>query len=83
MRWGHVARMAGMRNVYKILVGKPKGKRPLRTPWCRWVDNMWVVKCGLDSSGPRQNPVAGSDEHGYETSCSIEGGEFLDQLSDS
>jgi hypothetical protein len=31
MRWaGHVACMGGMRNAYKILVGKPEGKRPLR-----------------------------------------------------
>ena len=30
MRWaGHVARMEGGRGVYKVLVGKPKGKRPL------------------------------------------------------
>jgi len=33
MRWvRHVAHMGEMRNVYKILVGKPKGKRPLRRP---------------------------------------------------
>jgi hypothetical protein len=30
MRWeGHVARIGGKRNAYKILVGKPEGKRPL------------------------------------------------------
>jgi hypothetical protein len=30
MRWaGHVARMAEERKVYKVLVGKPEGKRPL------------------------------------------------------
>jgi hypothetical protein len=28
------------RNAYRILVGKPKGKRPLRRPRCRWVDNI-------------------------------------------
>jgi hypothetical protein len=27
-------------NVYKILVGKPEGKRPLSRPKCRWVDNI-------------------------------------------
>jgi hypothetical protein len=33
MRWtGHVARMGAKRNAYKILVGKPEGKRPLGTP---------------------------------------------------
>jgi hypothetical protein len=29
---GHVACMGEMRNAYKILVGKPEGKRPLRRP---------------------------------------------------
>jgi hypothetical protein len=33
MRWaGHVARMAERRGVYRVLVGRPKGKRPLRRP---------------------------------------------------
>jgi hypothetical protein len=33
MRWaGHVARMGETRNVYRVLVGKPEGKRPLRRP---------------------------------------------------
>jgi hypothetical protein len=33
MRWvGHVAHMEEMRNEYKILVGKLKGKRPLHNP---------------------------------------------------
>jgi hypothetical protein len=37
MRWaGHVARMAEGRNVYRVLVGKPEGKRPLRRPRRRW-----------------------------------------------
>jgi hypothetical protein len=30
----------GERNVYRILVGKPEGKRPLRRPRSRWVDNI-------------------------------------------
>jgi hypothetical protein len=29
-----------MRNVHKILVGKPDGKSPLRRPGCRWEDNI-------------------------------------------
>jgi hypothetical protein len=37
---GHVARMGQKRNVYRILVGKPEGKRPLGRPRCRWVDNI-------------------------------------------
>jgi hypothetical protein len=33
MRWaGHVARMGEKRNVYRVLVGKPEGKRPLERP---------------------------------------------------
>jgi hypothetical protein len=41
MRWiGHVARMGETRNAYRILVGKPKGKRPLGRQRRRWVDNI-------------------------------------------
>jgi hypothetical protein len=40
MRWaGHVARMGEKRNAYRILVGKPEGKRTLGRPRRRWVDN--------------------------------------------
>jgi hypothetical protein len=39
VRWvGHVACMGEMRNTYKILVGKPEGKRPLRRPGHDWED---------------------------------------------
>jgi hypothetical protein len=41
MRWaGHVARMGEKRNRYRILVGKPEGKRPLGRPRRRWVNNI-------------------------------------------
>jgi hypothetical protein len=41
MRWaGHVARMGEKRNVYRLLVGKPEGKRPLGRPRRRWIDNI-------------------------------------------
>jgi hypothetical protein len=41
MRWaGHVARMGETINAYRILVGKPEGKRPLGRPRRRWVDNI-------------------------------------------
>jgi hypothetical protein len=41
MRWaGHVARMGETRNAYRILVGKPEGRRPLGRPRRRWVDNI-------------------------------------------
>ena len=60
MRWaGHVARMGEERGVYRLLVGKPEGRRPLGRPRRKWVDNirmdlpgggMWVY--GLDRVGP-------------------------------
>jgi hypothetical protein len=37
---GHVARMGEERKVYKILVGKPEGKRPLGRPRHRWEDGI-------------------------------------------
>jgi len=41
MRWvGHVARMGQWRGVYRVLVGKPEGKRPLGRPRRRWEDNI-------------------------------------------
>jgi hypothetical protein len=43
MRWaGHVARMGETRNAYRILVGKPEGKRQLGRPRRRWVDNIKI-----------------------------------------
>jgi hypothetical protein len=37
MIWaGHVAYIGEMRNVYKILIGKPEGKRPCGRPRHRW-----------------------------------------------
>ena len=41
MRWaGHVARMDQERGVYRVLVGKPEGRRPLGRPRRRRVDNI-------------------------------------------
>jgi hypothetical protein len=41
MRWArHVARMWEKRTAYRILVGKPEGKRPLGRPRYRWVENI-------------------------------------------
>jgi hypothetical protein len=49
MRWaGHVTRMGEKRNVYRLLVGKPEGKRPLGTPRHRWRDN---IKLDLSEIG--------------------------------
>jgi hypothetical protein len=41
MRWArHVTRMGAKRNAYKILAGKPEGKRPLGRQGRRWVENI-------------------------------------------
>jgi hypothetical protein len=41
MRWaGHVARMGEKRDVYRLLVGKPEGKRPIGRPRRRWINNI-------------------------------------------
>jgi hypothetical protein len=34
--------MGEKRNTYRLLVGKPEGKRPLGRPRCRWVDNIRI-----------------------------------------
>jgi hypothetical protein len=41
--------MGEKRNVYRLLVGKPEGKRPLGKPRCTWIDNikMGLVEIGL------------------------------------
>jgi len=49
MQWaGHVARMEKRRGVYRVLVGKPEGKRPLGRPRRRWEDN---IKMDLQEVG--------------------------------
>jgi len=49
MRWaGHVARFRQGRGVYRVLVGKPEGKRPLGRPRHRWGDN---IKMDLQEGG--------------------------------
>jgi len=60
MRWaGHVARMGEERGVYRVLVGKPEGRRPRGRPRRGWADNIRTeypgsVMCvyGLDWAGP-------------------------------
>jgi hypothetical protein len=43
MRWaGHVARMGEGRCVYRVLVGRPEGKRPLGRPRRMWEDNIKI-----------------------------------------
>jgi hypothetical protein len=40
---GHVARIGEKGNAYRLLVGKPEGKRPLGRPRRRWVDNIKIL----------------------------------------
>ena len=51
MRWtGHVACIRERRCAYRVLVGRPEGKRPLGRPRPRWEDNikmdLQIVGCG-------------------------------------
>jgi hypothetical protein len=53
MRWaGHVARMGEGRGAYRVLVGRPEGKRPLGRPSRRWEDNfkMDLREIGIDGA---------------------------------
>ena len=65
LRWtGHVARMEQSRNAYRVLVGNPEGKRPIRRPRRRWEDNIkmdlrevgcdtgeWIILLKIGTSG--------------------------------
>ena len=45
MRWpGNVARMCERRGEYRVLEGKPEGKRPLGRPRRRWIILRWVFR---------------------------------------
>jgi hypothetical protein len=75
------------RGVYRVLVGKPEGKRPLGRPRHRWEDN---IKMDLQEAGcggmdwielAQDRQVAGTCECGNEPSGSIKCGEFLDRLA--
>ena len=49
LRWaGHLARMEEGKSAFKILTGKPTGKRPLGRPERRWEDN---IKMDLEEIG--------------------------------
>jgi hypothetical protein len=72
-----VARMGEERKVYKVLVGKPEGKRPLERPRRRWeygirmdLRDIGLGVCGLDSTASGQGPVASYCECGDEPSGS-------------
>ena len=52
IKWaGHVARMEEGRSAFKILTGKPTGKRPFGRPKRRWEDNirMYLKEVGINT----------------------------------
>ena len=77
--------MGDRRGVYKVLVGKPEGKKPLGRPRSRWEDNIKMdllkVVCGdmdwidLTQDRDRWRALVNADN---EPSGSIQCGEFLD-----
>jgi hypothetical protein len=80
----HVLRMGEKLNAYRILVGRPEGKRPLRRHRRKWeadikmdLGEMGKRSYGLNSSDSEQRRVAGSCEHGNELSGPIKFGKFL------
>jgi len=77
--------MGERRCSYRVLVGKPEGKRPLGRPRRRWKGNIKIdpqkVECGvygLDRFGSGQGQVAGTCECGNKPSGFVKCGEFLD-----
>jgi hypothetical protein len=62
-----MARMGEDRKMYKVLVGKPEGKRRLGRPRCRWENG---IRMDLRETGSGQGPVVGSCEYGDEPSGS-------------
>jgi len=86
MRWaGHVAHMDEERGVYRVLVWKLEGRRPLGRPRRRWVDNIRMdlqeMGCGyMDWIGLAQDKrqVVDACECGNEPLGSVKCGEFLD-----
>ena len=52
MRWaGHVARMEERRDIHRVLVAKPEGKRPLGRRKRRWGDNIKMDPQGMECGG--------------------------------
>jgi hypothetical protein len=87
-RWaGHVASMGEKRNSYRILVGKPEGRRPLGRQRRRWVDNIKMDLGQTEWDGvdwvdlaQEYGSVMGSCEHGDEPSGSIKCWQVLEWL---
>jgi hypothetical protein len=59
------------RDVYRVLVGRPEGKRPLRRPRHRWEDNIKMDLREIGINGANWIQLAGLCEHGNEPLGSI------------
>jgi len=76
--------MGDSRGAYRVLMAKPKGKKPLGIPRHRWEANFKIDLqkmgggSGLDCSGSGYGQMAGSCECGNELSGSMKCKEFLD-----
>jgi hypothetical protein len=78
MRWAeHIARMGEKRNSYRLLVGKPEGRRPLETRRRRWLDNIRMdilelgwgemdCACSKDGAAVERVKVVGGKARGKE-----------------
>jgi hypothetical protein len=67
---GHVARIWEKRNVYRLLVGKAEGKRPLGRPRCGWVDNIKMGLVEIEWDGVNWTGLA---QDGYKWSALVNG----------
>jgi len=70
--------MGERRGAYRILVGTPEGKRPLRMPKRRWIFRKWGGGHGLDRQGAGQGQVAATCKCSNEPPVSIKCEEFLE-----
>jgi hypothetical protein len=77
--------MGERRDVYRVLVGRSEGKRPLGKPRHRWQDDIkmdlqevGLKGYGLDQAGSGYGQLVGTCECGNEPSGSIKCGYFLD-----
>ncbi|KAJ4433647.1 hypothetical protein ANN_15957 [Periplaneta americana] len=72
LRWaGHVARIDESRNAYRVLVGRPEGKRPLGRPRRRWEDNIKMDLREVGYDDRKSGPMAGLCEGGNEPPGSL------------
>jgi hypothetical protein len=81
MKWvGHMACTEERRGADRAVVGKHKGKRPLRRPRNRWMILKRIFKNGhgLNRSGSGQRQVAVSCDYSNEPLGSIKCGNFTD-----